>query len=54
MPGSLLILILNLNFEPRLDQKFTMECPHRDLWCRTTLSTDMYLDIFHERIMGVP
>jgi len=37
MPEALLILILSSNFEPRLDQKFTMECPCRDLWCRATL-----------------
>jgi len=37
MPEALLILILSLNFEPiqrsgEARQKFTMECPCRDLW----------------------
>ena len=53
MPESLLILILSLNFEPRLNKNLQWNV-HVEVCGVEPDSTDMYLDIFRERIVGVP
>ena len=52
MPKSLLILILSLNFEPRLDKNLQWNVLVEVCGVEPD-STDMYLDIFRERIVGV-
>jgi len=58
MPESLLSLIFKFEISSRSRglEKLSknLQCPYRDLWYRTTFSADRYLDMFCERIVGVP